>query len=172
VPSLLVAAWALACAPALAGERAPAALAGAAAGALFFYSTLDNMDGKQARRVRAASALGLLFDHGCDAVNAALVSWLAVAVVAGARAGSWQWAAWFLIPNVPFVAATIEEFHTGARGEGGRARAAPALSLTRALPPSRLLHPARLQRAQRGALAHCRPPRRVRRARPRRRLGL
>ena len=41
---------------------------------VFAYQTLDNMDGKQARKIGASSSLGLLFDHGCDAINAALVS--------------------------------------------------------------------------------------------------
>lgn len=31
------------------------------------YRLLDEMDGKQARRIKASSPLGLLFDHGCDA---------------------------------------------------------------------------------------------------------
>jgi hypothetical protein len=31
---------------------------------MFAYSTLDNMDGKQARKTKSSSALGLLFDHG------------------------------------------------------------------------------------------------------------
>ena len=35
-----------------------------AAGSLFFYQTLDNVDGKQARRTGSSSPLGLLFDHG------------------------------------------------------------------------------------------------------------
>ena len=34
----------------------------------FTYQTLDAIDGKQARRTGAASPLGQLFDHGCDAV--------------------------------------------------------------------------------------------------------
>ena len=37
--------------------------------AILVYQTLDNMDGKQARRTGNGSPLGLLFDHGCDAVN-------------------------------------------------------------------------------------------------------
>ena len=32
--------------------------------------TLDNMDGKQARKIGASSSLGLLFDHGCDSLSA------------------------------------------------------------------------------------------------------
>lgn len=34
---------------------------------IWFYQTLDAMDGKQARRTGAGSPLGQLFDHGCDA---------------------------------------------------------------------------------------------------------
>ena len=30
---------------------------------------LDNMDGKQARRTGSSSPLGMLFDHGCDALT-------------------------------------------------------------------------------------------------------
>lgn len=33
---------------------------------LFFAHTLDGIDGKQARRTQTSSALGELFDHGCD----------------------------------------------------------------------------------------------------------
>ncbi len=29
---------------------------------------LDNMDGKQARRTGTSSPLGMMFDHGCDAL--------------------------------------------------------------------------------------------------------
>jgi ethanolaminephosphotransferase len=36
---------------------------------MLIYQTLDNMDGKQARKTGNGSPLGLLFDHGCDAVN-------------------------------------------------------------------------------------------------------
>jgi len=33
----------------------------------FLYRMFDEMDGKQARRTGSSSALGLIFDHGCDA---------------------------------------------------------------------------------------------------------
>jgi ethanolaminephosphotransferase len=36
---------------------------------LFVYNTMDNMDGKQARKIGAASPLGLVMDHGCDSMN-------------------------------------------------------------------------------------------------------
>ena len=38
-----------------------------AAATLWIYTTLDAIDGKQARRTKSSSALGQLFDHGCDA---------------------------------------------------------------------------------------------------------
>ena len=37
--------------------------------ALLVYQTLDNMDGKQARKTGSSSPLGLFFDHGLDACN-------------------------------------------------------------------------------------------------------
>jgi len=35
----------------------------------FTYSTLDAIDGKQARRTKSSSPLGQLFDHGCDSFS-------------------------------------------------------------------------------------------------------
>jgi len=32
------------------------------------YQTMDNLDGKQARRTENSTALGELFDHGCDSL--------------------------------------------------------------------------------------------------------
>lgn len=37
--------------------------------AQFSYFTLDNVDGKQARRTGSSSPLGQMFDHGCDAMT-------------------------------------------------------------------------------------------------------
>lgn len=36
------------------------------------YQTMDNMDGKQARKTGSSSPLGMVFDHGFDAINASL----------------------------------------------------------------------------------------------------
>jgi phosphatidylglycerophosphate synthase len=36
---------------------------------VWIYSSLDAIDGKQARRTGETGPLGELFDHGCDAVN-------------------------------------------------------------------------------------------------------
>ena len=38
----------------------------------FMYNTLDNIDGKQARRTGTGSPMGMLFDHGLDAATCAL----------------------------------------------------------------------------------------------------
>jgi hypothetical protein len=38
------------------------------AGTLFFYQTMDAIDGKQARRTNSANAVGQLMDHGCDSL--------------------------------------------------------------------------------------------------------
>lgn len=47
----------------------------------FAYQVLDNMDGKQARKTISSSPLGMMFDHGCDAVGSMLstCSFLALA---------------------------------------------------------------------------------------------
>ncbi|MFM7852058.1 MAG: CDP-alcohol phosphatidyltransferase family protein [Flammeovirgaceae bacterium] len=37
--------------------------------AVWTYSTLDAIDGKQARRTKSSSPLGQLFDHGCDSFS-------------------------------------------------------------------------------------------------------
>lgn len=83
------------------------------AAAMFFYSTMDNMDGKQARRTGTSSPLGLLFDHGCDAVNVSLLGWAAAAV--HLRVGPGQRAALlWATTTLPFYTNTWEEYHTGA----------------------------------------------------------
>jgi len=45
-----------------------------AAVGLFFYQSLDAIDGKQARRTGTSSPLGELFDHGCDSVSVIFVA--------------------------------------------------------------------------------------------------
>ena len=36
---------------------------------LYMYQTFDGIDGRHARRIKASSPLGMLFDHGCDAYS-------------------------------------------------------------------------------------------------------
>jgi ethanolaminephosphotransferase len=40
----------------------------------FCYQVLDNADGKQARKINASSPLGMLVDHGCDALSMVILS--------------------------------------------------------------------------------------------------
>jgi ethanolaminephosphotransferase len=81
---------------------------------MLVYQTLDNMDGKQARRTRSSSPLGLLFDHGCDAVNSIFGSanWIiGMALVPG----DCPLETWILIfgPFALFYISTWEQYFTG-----------------------------------------------------------
>jgi ethanolaminephosphotransferase len=48
---------------------------------MWLYSTLDNVDGKQARRTNSSSPLGELFDHGCDALNCSIGGLIQIAAM-------------------------------------------------------------------------------------------
>lgn len=82
--------------------------------AMLVYQTLDNMDGKQARRTGSSSPLGLLFDHGCDAFNVILGSanWMAAM---GINPLNDQFQVWILVvaPMAAFYMSTWEEYYTG-----------------------------------------------------------
>ncbi len=41
---------------------------------VFAYQTLDNIDGKQARKTKNSTPLGMLLDHGCDALGLIFLS--------------------------------------------------------------------------------------------------
>eukprot|EP00741_Cyanophora_paradoxa_P014372 tig00000190_g13863.t1 len=78
---------------------------------LFAYQTMDNLDGKQARRTRTSSPLGQLFDHGCDALSCMITTLtLASAIQLGPT-----WATVILGFHlfVTFYLASWEEYHTG-----------------------------------------------------------
>ncbi|KAM9964567.1 hypothetical protein ACTFIW_004337 [Dictyostelium discoideum] len=79
---------------------------------LFFYQTMDNLDGKQARRTGSSSPLGQLFDHGCDSIVCTLQS-LIVASVANYGVGYISLIQLFITALLPFWMATWEEYHTG-----------------------------------------------------------
>ena len=92
-------------------EEAPSWVWLTVAGLLFTYRTLDNMDGKQARRLGCGSPLGLSLDHGCDAVTACLIPAVGCAFL---QTGQTIWSVLFIV--VPPIAAFIltwEEFYTG-----------------------------------------------------------
>ncbi|KAF4675100.1 Choline/ethanolaminephosphotransferase 1 [Perkinsus chesapeaki] len=77
---------------------------------LFFYQTMDAIDGKQARRTGSAGPLGQLFDHGCDSISTTFICMSAMASTAlgcGPRA-----MAFLMFMIVPFFLAQWEEYHT------------------------------------------------------------
>jgi len=41
---------------------------------VFIYQTLDNVDGKQARKLHNSTPLGMIMDHGCDALGLLFLS--------------------------------------------------------------------------------------------------
>ena len=93
-----------------AGQGIPSWLGIYSALCIWFYSTLDNLDGKQARRTNTSSPLGELFDHGCDSVNILLGSWIQINAM-----GLTNTADAFLmviIACVGFFTSTWEHFHT------------------------------------------------------------
>eukprot|EP01132_Coremiostelium_polycephalum_P001515 gene1515-1907_t len=77
---------------------------------IFAYQTLDNVDGKQARKTKTSSPLGELFDHCCDALSVAM---FAVVMAATLRIG-YKWAfISFIVGIWPFYMAHWEEYHAG-----------------------------------------------------------
>lgn len=76
---------------------------------LFLYQTLDNMDGKQARKTGSSSPLGMLFDHGIDAINSCLLV-LPLVSALGTGINMFVVAAMFIV-LLPFYTTTWEEFY-------------------------------------------------------------
>ncbi|CAE7754898.1 AAPT1, partial [Symbiodinium sp. KB8] len=123
--------------PNLTVDGVPSHICILAAVTLTAYSILDNMDGKQARKTGTSSPLGLLFDHGCDALNATVVrapSWrrsdkgqqhprrapspaqlgpLTLFSAVGLSAASWAAPLGWSLAATGFYVSTWEEFHTG-----------------------------------------------------------
>lgn len=77
---------------------------------LFWYQTLDAIDGKQARKTGSSSPLGELFDHGCDALGSMLQT-MTVAMVA--QMGS-NWQTWIILAviNLMFFFSIWEQYYT------------------------------------------------------------
>ncbi len=77
---------------------------------LFMYQTMDNIDGKQARRTGTSSGLGELFDHGIDSLNCTLGSLLETAAMALGTSKSGVFTA--LCPCLAMFFSTWETYHT------------------------------------------------------------
>jgi ethanolaminephosphotransferase len=92
------------------GPGAPSWLHFLTALTIFSYQTLDNMDGKQARRTVSSSALGMLFDHACDAINAS-VSIISMGSVLG-TGWSHKFFIAYLSSYTLFFTQTWEEYFT------------------------------------------------------------
>ena len=67
---------------------------------LFVYTSLDAIDGKQARRTGSASPLGELFDHGCDSVSCIF---LIIASLSAIQLGNFQWYTFWHILTVSLL---------------------------------------------------------------------
>lgn len=74
------------------------------------YSTMDNIDGKQARRTGTSSGLGELFDHGIDSLNCTLASLLETSAMGlgATKLGAFT----ALVPCLPMFFSTWETYHT------------------------------------------------------------
>lgn len=74
------------------------------------YQTMDNADGKQARRTGTSSGLGELFDHGIDSLNCTLGSLLETAAMGLGCSHAGVVTA--LCPCLPMFFSTWETYHT------------------------------------------------------------
>ena len=74
------------------------------------YQTMDNVDGKQARRTGTSSGLGELFDHGIDSLNCTLASLLETAAMGLGTSHAGVFTA--LCPCLPMFFSTWETYHT------------------------------------------------------------
>jgi len=77
---------------------------------VWMYSTMDNVDGKQARRTGTSSPLGELFDHGIDSLNCTLASLLETAAMMFGPSKTGAFTA--LVPCLPMFFSTWETYHT------------------------------------------------------------
>ena len=78
---------------------------------LLFYQTLDNLDGKQARRTGSSSSLGQFFDHGCDAITGCLeLMKVAMVLDFGITGKTFYFIA---LMGIGFLLTSWEEFITG-----------------------------------------------------------
>ena len=79
--------------------------------AYFIYTTADNCDGKQARKNKTGSVMGMLFDHGLDATTAILMNIVVTRII---QVGTGLPAILAIqISLVPFYYLTMEEYYIG-----------------------------------------------------------
>jgi len=96
--------------PEMEGE-APTWVVVQSAVATLVYQTLDNLDGKQARRTGSASPLGLIFDHGVDAL---VTTFGGLSMTAIVQCGmTWKTLVFWICGSLGFFMASWEEYFTG-----------------------------------------------------------
>eukprot|EP00933_Yihiella_yeosuensis_P077364 TRINITY_DN8776_c0_g3_i1.p1 TRINITY_DN8776_c0_g3~~TRINITY_DN8776_c0_g3_i1.p1 ORF type:complete len:389 (-),score=56.72 TRINITY_DN8776_c0_g3_i1:101-1267(-) len=79
--------------------------------AMWFYQTMDAMDGKQARRTGSSTPLGQLFDHGCDCLSC-ISQHCASALIVLTGASIWTFAGMAAL-QTGFFLAQWQEYYTG-----------------------------------------------------------
>jgi len=77
---------------------------------IFLYQTMDNIDGKQARRTGAGSPLGELFDHGVDSLVMGMFIMIVSSILG---AGGYVTAIFGVVMMSPFYFSHWEEYHAG-----------------------------------------------------------
>ena len=81
---------------------------------IFFYQTMDAVDGKQARRTKTSGPLGQLFDHGCDAATCTLATSLYMqSCLVGRDAIPCSYFIYYVTSHLSFYLSQWEEQHTG-----------------------------------------------------------
>lgn len=81
-----------------------------AAFCIFAYSTLDAIDGKQARRTKSSSPLGQLFDHGCDSFS---ITFFVLCIGQAAKLSDLEIFMTFLASQAAFWTSNWMEYNTG-----------------------------------------------------------
>lgn len=75
------------------------------------YHIFDVLDGKHARNTKTSSPLGLLMDHGCDALTTFLFA-MSLASVVKIEGPFWFSIFWLMI-SITFFFHTLEQYYTG-----------------------------------------------------------
>lgn len=77
---------------------------------IFIYSTLDAIDGKQARRTKSSSPLGQLFDHGCDSFS---ITFFILAICQATKLSNNETIFIFVACQTTFWTSNWMEYNTG-----------------------------------------------------------
>lgn len=75
------------------------------------YIILDDADGKQARKTGNSSPIGLLFDHGCDALDTVLLSLDVCSILKVGR--GWGLPIFMMYYTLGVYSVFLEEYHVG-----------------------------------------------------------